>query len=168
LALTLGRLALPARRAGLVLGGGLAAVTAGFLLQHAWATVPITTNWATAPQYAAAAALAPPGSVVRSHGEIGTLAYYCDCTVVDEFSDRALIVERLEARRAAAGPIIRILLGLNYANLETDPPVQPDHAFVFDARGPDVTTETPWRHQDVLTVRPLDASGEPQANGARP
>jgi hypothetical protein len=160
-ALSLGRFPLPARRAGLVLGGVLAVVTAGFLVRHPWQTVPITTNWATPPEYAAAAALAPPGAVVRSHGEIGTLAYYCDCTVVDGFSDRGLIVERLEARRAAAGPITRFLLDLNYANLATDPPVRPDHAFVLGAAaGTGVPIETPWRQPDVLTVKLLDASGE--------
>jgi len=141
--------------AGLGAGVVLLVVTGTFLVQRSWLTAPIMTNWATAAQYAAAAGEAPPGAVLRSPGEIGTLAYFCDCTVVDSFSDRALIAQLLARREAGEAALMRRLLKLNYARLEPGTPLEPGYAFVFDPRGQGVHTGTPWKGPNVLIVRPL-------------
>ncbi|MDQ4032565.1 MAG: hypothetical protein M3332_09970, partial [Actinomycetota bacterium] len=70
----------------------------------------ISGNWASASEYAALAARVPSGATVESFGEVGTVAYFCDCTVVDRFTDRAQVAELLRAKRATAGPIVRTLL----------------------------------------------------------
>jgi hypothetical protein len=84
----------PWRRAGYGLISATVALTFAFDLHHGipWTTTPIYSNWATTAQYAAAApavaAAATGNHAVGSPGEIGALAFYCDCRIVDLFSDR--------------------------------------------------------------------------------
>jgi hypothetical protein len=53
------------------------------------------------------------------------LAYFCECAIVDAFSDRGRVVPLVEQRIAAAGPVMARLLELNYARLDGDQPPRP-------------------------------------------
>lgn len=97
-----------------------------------WTQPVIFGNWASAADYAhigrevgAIVGDAP----VRSPGEIGTLAYFCECTIVDEFSDRGLIIaDRLTPRLDQSGSLSRLVLRANYANLDYERlPVVPEY-----------------------------------------
>ncbi|MEK6443534.1 hypothetical protein [Pseudonocardia sp. T1-2H] len=97
--------------------------------------------------------------MVLSPGEPGTIAYYCDCTVVDTFSDRALVARALADRVAAGGPLQRAVLRLDYARLRTGPPMTPTMRLVFSERGPGVATSSPWRPPGVIRVEPVPVGG---------
>lgn len=109
--------------------GVLAGAAAGiYLLGTAWTGVndglprqgfaPISFNWATPAQYEALARRLPAGTTVLSPGEIGTLAWFCECRVVDQFADRGRFTPLLDERLATAGPVTRALLEANYARYE--------------------------------------------------
>jgi len=85
-----------------------------------WTIAPIQTNFARPAQYQAIAEdlttyLRAQGGPqhVASPGEIGHLAYACDC-VVDYFADPALIQPQIQEVRATASPLLRRALDLNY------------------------------------------------------
>lgn len=84
-----------------------------------WEAPPIFGNWASAQDYervGRAVGTLVGDAPVRSPGEIGTLAYFCECVIVDEFSDRGLVVEdRLVPRLAEASEPARTMLRANYA-----------------------------------------------------
>jgi hypothetical protein len=149
----------PVRGLGIAAGAALVVVAGGFLVRRPWSTSPVTTIWATAEQYAAVAAGVPAGTVVLSPGEPGTIAYYCDCTVVDTFSDRALVARALADRRAAGGPLQRAVLRLDYARLRTGPPLTPTMRLVFSERGPGVAISSPWRPPGVIRLEPVPVGG---------
>lgn len=115
----------------------------------------ITTNWASPEQYKAMAtdiAALAGGEVVRSPGEIGTLAYFCECTIVDIFSDRGVIAERVSDRQESGSAIIRLLLGINFATLDKEQrPLEP--------------TLLIERHEGPL---PSDVGADPTVHGAWP
>ncbi len=86
-----------------------------------WRVPVIFGNWATPADYAragrelgarvgSATVIAPP--------EIGTLAYFCQCAIVDAFADRGRVVPLIEERVAAAGPVVGALLEFNYRRLD--------------------------------------------------
>lgn len=87
--------------------GGVIAVAVGVssTLLWAWTTatdrvVPITTNHATAIQYediGRQLVSYTDGGAVGTANEIGAIAYYCDCVVVDDFSDRGALAADLKA-----------------------------------------------------------------------
>ncbi len=56
---------------------------------------------------------------VTSPGELGALAFYCNCNVVDSFSDQRYATPLIDDRIDEAGPVLRWLLNLNYYNLDT-------------------------------------------------
>lgn len=88
-----------------------------------FASVPIKGNWAMPWQYERIGKdLRGPARAgpIGSPGEIGTLAYYCECTIVDKFSDRGRVIQLIEQRIDAAGPVEGLLLRLNYAFLPDD------------------------------------------------
>ncbi|WP_432562113.1 hypothetical protein [Kineococcus sp. SYSU DK003] len=83
-----------------------------------WAYPPVFGNFATPAEYRAIGA--EVGELVGEErvaapGEIGTLAYACDCGLVDQFSDPAVLQPLIEARIDDAGPVLRTLLEWNYA-----------------------------------------------------
>jgi hypothetical protein len=95
-----------------------------------WEAPPIFGNWASAKDYervGRAVGAIVGDAPVKSPGEIGTLAYYCDCVIVDEFSDRGLVIkDRLLPRLAKANRPARALLRANYVFLDYRvPPVIP-------------------------------------------
>ena len=112
-----------------VAAAGLACAALVVDLQHGvpWTRAAISTNWATATEYELMGTdlhrIVGPAAV-ESPGEIGTLAYYCDCTIVDAFSDRGRIIGAIEAREQAPG-LGAALLRLNNLHLDRDQPPRP-------------------------------------------
>jgi hypothetical protein len=128
-------------RWAVVAAAGLACAALVVDLQHGvpWARAPISTNWATAAEYERMGAdlhrIVGTGAV-ESPGEIGTLAYYCDCAIVDAFSDRGRVIGAIEAREQAGG-LGAALLRLNYAHLNRDQQPRPvDYRMRYQARMP--------------------------------
>ncbi|TWH74189.1 hypothetical protein JD78_02724 [Modestobacter roseus] len=127
-----------------------------------WTQVPIMTNWATAEQYQEVGeALADRigDEVVSSPGEIGTLAYYCRCDIVDLFSDRGTLQPFIDQREREAGPVMRRLLQLNFANLERQPAAEPTQAVVWvggpDAEAAPWPVESNWRGPGAFDLVPV-------------
>ena len=86
-----------------------------------WRSPVISTNFATASYYARVGEglRARIGSgTVRNSGEIGTVAFYCNCAIIDVFSHRSEFVPIAEDRIAKAGGLERLLLDLNYLWLD--------------------------------------------------
>jgi hypothetical protein len=147
--------ATPPLRALVLIGGAvLIAVTAGYLAVRPWTLTTISGNWAAATEFAELAARAPDGAVVETFGEVGTIAFFCDCTVKDRLSDRGQFAELLAQRRAAAGPLERLLLDWNYAHFDPPPPLRAQFEFAF-AEDPTGVHVTSWRgYEGQMVVRP--------------
>ncbi|MFE5504471.1 hypothetical protein ACFQ73_18060 [Amycolatopsis japonica] len=102
----------------LAVAGLIAYAAAGLPRTYA----PLTSNYTSSAQYARIGAemgALAGGRVVGSAGEIGVLAYSCDCPVVDVFSDRGLLPAAIEAR-GEENRWIRALLRVNYAFFDFD------------------------------------------------
>ncbi|HEY1572349.1 MAG TPA: hypothetical protein VGG05_13470 [Pseudonocardiaceae bacterium] len=83
---------------------------------------PITTNWASAAQYQRVGTdvgRLAGGRTVRSSGEIGEVAYYCRCAMIDPFSDRGQVLTMIRGIERHAGPVKRALLHGNFHFLDT-------------------------------------------------
>src|SRR5205807_4770702 len=66
-----------------------------------WRSPIFSTNFATASDYARigrALRARVAGATVASYGEIGTLAYYCECEIVDVYSHRGEAVQLINHR----------------------------------------------------------------------
>lgn len=145
-----------AQRFGFTVGALAIAASVFFLVARPWQVMPISSNWASASEYAALAARVPTGTTVTTFGEVGTVAYFCSCTVVDRLSDRAQVADLVRAKRAAASPAVRTLLDLNYHRLKTDPPIHAAYKFTF-ADDPSGISVTSWRpYVGRMVVRPAD------------
>jgi hypothetical protein len=131
-------------------------VAAGvFLVARPWTLTTISGNWATPTEYHQLADRAPAGAVVQSFGEVGTLAYYCACTVDDRLSDRGWFAAILAKQRAAAGPFERALLDLNYRNFHPPAVLTATYRFAF-APDPSGVPATSWRgDQGQMVVVPI-------------
>ena len=57
-------------------------------------------------------------ATVKAPPEIGTVAYACDCSVVDVFSDPGRTLPLIEKRIREAGPVMRVLLEANFSRLD--------------------------------------------------
>ncbi|GAB3357576.1 hypothetical protein [Modestobacter lapidis] len=140
------------------------AADVGFAAQRPlpWTQVPIMTNWATAAQYETAGTAIGERvgeEVVRSPGEIGTLAYYCRCDIVDLFSDRGTLQPMIDQREREAGPLMRWLLQLNFANLDPAPAAVPTQAVIW-VGGPEAAdapwpVDSNWRGPGALDLVPV-------------
>jgi hypothetical protein len=78
---------------------------------------PITTNWASAAEYQRVGTdvgRLAGGRTVRSSGEIGEVAYYCRCAMIDPFSDRGQVLSMIRNVERRAGPVERALLRGNF------------------------------------------------------
>ena len=139
-------------RWAVVAAAGLACAALVVDLQHGvpWTRAAISTNWATATEYERMGTdlhrIVGPAAV-ESPGEIGTLAYYCDCTIVDAFSDRGRIIGAIEAREQAPG-LGAALLRLNYLHLDRDQPPRPvEYRLRYQAhKAPSVPEQWPVDH----------------------
>ncbi|WP_370970580.1 hypothetical protein [Amycolatopsis sp. cg9] len=90
---------------------------------------PLTSNYASTAKYTEIGrdlrALAG-GRVIGSAGEIGVLAYTCECAIVDVFADRGLLPAAIEAR-GAGNRWLRAALRVDYAFFDFDVrPRRPD------------------------------------------
>jgi hypothetical protein len=103
----------------------LIAVSAGFLVDHGVVRdrAPVSINWASEAQYRALAVTLPQGAVVQSPGEVGTLAYFCRCAVVDGLSDRGYLPGALDRLLPTMPAPVRAALDLNYRHLDRRSPV---------------------------------------------
>jgi hypothetical protein len=95
-----------------------------FLLREA----PIHSNWANEAQYKEIGLWLKQehsGETIRlTVGEIGTLAYYCNCYLLDRFSDRNWLAEYVENQAADPG-LLSLLLRINFTFFSA-PEFKPD------------------------------------------
>ncbi len=98
--------------------------------------MPIHANWARPYEYAEIGR--ELGNIVgdtpvHGPGEVGTLAYFCECTIVDRFTDRAVLADKIRQDRRDS-----LFYRLNYhgLNLATLDPIKPGYWLVW-RRGPD-------------------------------
>ncbi|TVT25732.1 hypothetical protein FNH06_01620 [Amycolatopsis acidiphila] len=108
-----------------------------------WAAPPFFGNWASARDYARVGqdlAARAPGKAVGAPGEIGTLAYFCDCLIVDGFSDPGRLGPQITQRIDQASPFVAWLFRVNYTHFDwSRPPVRLDYQLRY-APGPG-----PWQ-----------------------
>jgi hypothetical protein len=108
-----------------------------------WAAPPFFGNWAAARDYARVGqelTARVPGAAVGAPGEIGTLAYFCDCLIVDGFSDPGRLGPQIVQRIDQASPVVSWLFRLNYTRFAwSRPPVRLDYQLRY-APGPG-----PWQ-----------------------
>ncbi len=128
---------------GQALPGAIALAQAVVVVEHdlPWRREPVIFgNWATPADYARVGTGMGErvgAATVTSPGEIGTLAYFCECAIVDSFSDRGRVVPLVEERMAEAGPVARLALKLNYWHLDHDLQPRPaDYSLVWRQPGP--------------------------------
>ncbi len=118
----------------------IVAVPAGFLVAHGPVRerAPVSINWASEAQYRALAATLPVGAVVQSPGEVGTLAYFCRCAVVDGLSDRGYLPGALDRLLPTMPGPVRTALAVNYRHLDRRAPVPATWRVTpgFDSPGP--------------------------------
>ncbi|MDI2029568.1 hypothetical protein QFW96_13140 [Saccharopolyspora sp. TS4A08] len=82
-----------------------------------WAQSPIMSNGTTPGEYARMGQELHKrvgSATVGSADEIGTLAYFCHCTITDGFVDRGYIPDQIRQREEQLSPVSRWLLRLNY------------------------------------------------------
>jgi hypothetical protein len=122
----------PAQRPGRAVAGGLAlavpvaslgllALRSGLPLREA----PIHTNWARPEQYRAVGLWlrqhTDPAEPIEMGGEIGTLAYYSDRQLVNNFSDSAAIPQYAAAAWYSRVPGLNLVTRLNFLWHTTEP-----------------------------------------------
>ena len=111
----------------LVPAAGLVILVAreGFPLTEA----PINTNWATAAEYRTVGTWLrdnlEPETSIAIYGEIGTIAYYSDQYLVNEFSDMSVADEWVKRTRPADVPVLTWLYDLNFSWRDDHPPLPP-------------------------------------------
>lgn len=142
----------PIRSAAATLGVGLVTVTLVPWVQGASAhtpmqAMPVHGNWALPSEYEEIGrelGQIVGDTPVHSPGEVGALAYYCDCTIVDAFSDRGRVIVAIEAREQAGG-LGAALLRLNYLHLDRDQAPRPvEYRLRYAAHKPPTGPEQ-WR-----------------------
>jgi len=127
-----------------------------------WSTPVIFGNWATRADYervgtelarrvGEAGVVAPP--------EIGTAAYYCNCAMLDRFSDRGRVIPLIDTQIQQSGPIAKALLTVNYLWLNrAQEPRSPQYIIRWEwgpGSGPDVwETWSPAKGTAHLTLLP--------------
>lgn len=150
-------------------GAGLIVITAipwwhGVTNQTPVREMPMRANWALPGQYeeiGREVGAIVGDTPVRTAGEVGALAYFCECTIVDRFSDRARIAESIAEAREDSW-----LYELNYLHLDTDEldRIEPGYRLKWRP-GPDPTgrgwdtngiedTNREHGHYELRTTRP--------------
>lgn len=132
-----------------------------------WREAAITTNWATPADYARIGTelgRIVGDRTVSSPGEIGALAYYCDCAIVDGFSDRGYLAPQVEQRLAGASPFVRALLEFNYRHFTAPEPRPIDVVLRREpGPGPDPlwNIASTWAEPAHLVLEPVPAGRVP-------
>jgi hypothetical protein len=131
------------RSVAATLGAGLIVLTLvpwaqGASTQVPMRAMPVHGNWALPGEYEEIGrelGQIVGDSPVRSPGEVGGLAYFCECTIVDRFSDRATLSDLIKDARHDSW-----LYRLNYLDLDVPQlrPLKPGYWLVWRP-GPDPT-----------------------------
>jgi hypothetical protein len=156
------RAAIPAGALALALLLALAALARDVGQGVPWHAPIVTTNFADASSYkrVGLALHDRVGSAsVGTAGEIGTLAYYCDCAVVDLFSDRGRAVSMINERIRNSGPLQRLAYRLNFLWLDRKQKPRPLDYRLRYVHGPGSGAETyplssRWLGAGRLTLGP--------------
>ncbi|OXM71139.1 hypothetical protein [Amycolatopsis vastitatis] len=130
---------------------------------------PITSNHASTTEYREIgrqlAAIAH-GRKVETAGEVGALAYACDCELVDEFSDRGAVDPAITETKRRSGEIGRALLEANFHNFDHSvAPLSPDLVLATTRRAPPPAAlaswhiDSPWMGSQNLYLLPAHTSG---------
>jgi Glycosyltransferase family 87 len=137
----------------LAAGAIMTAIPAGGMLwilardQFSVAQMPIHTNLATEAQYRAVA-MELGNSVGRKavlvEGEIGTLAYYCNCLLLDPFSDRRWLTAGIK-QAAVVGGLSADIYRLNFLFLRPDPGF-PAYSYMLTVRSDPQAAQAPYLH----------------------
>jgi hypothetical protein len=137
-----------------------------------WDNAPITTNWATPAEYEKIGVelrglTGNRPVIVRA--EVGALSYFCDCTVVNEFSSPPDILKDIEAFKGWTGPFGRRLLRMNYRFLDESasyPPSQYELAYVSvrPDEGAYWPVTSPWKGSGFYLLKSV---GTPLSSDAR-
>ncbi|GAA3563190.1 hypothetical protein GCM10022222_53680 [Amycolatopsis ultiminotia] len=142
------------RRAPLVALGLATVVAAGNVAVDVaqgvpWPSPVVFGNWASSTDYARVGrelGARLQGKSVAGPGEIGTLAYYCDCQILDVFSDRSQVAPIVQRRIAGASAAEALALRVNYQWFDrTQPKRRVDYRLLYGkgpASGPDSWTVT--------------------------
>ena len=118
-----------------------------------WEKAPIYTNWATRAEYQRVAediSEIKPGATVVSPQEVGTLAYFCDCEIVDFISDPGRIEQYIARHVQQSGPLMGRLLKLNYMHHVPASPKPAEFELVWEKGCWTATGK--WR-SDVLCLK---------------
>jgi hypothetical protein len=137
-------------RAGLAAGLVLATVSA---LAYAAPGLPrdfspITSNHATSERYRDIGhdlALIAQGRTVHSAGEIGALAYACDCSIVDLLSDRGAVAPAIEESERRSGAVGKALTEVNFQFFDRSlRPADPELVLEVTPGPPPATALATW------------------------
>ncbi len=125
--------------------------------------MPINTNWATQDQYKILGTWLKNNTfdkvILLNQGEVGTTAYYCDCYILDVFSDRRWLRDSVEKIREGNG-IQSIILNINFYFFPTNQREFPPYSYrlsQYSNRGdPGIflkkwETSTKWVPQGLIT-----------------
>jgi hypothetical protein len=130
----------------------------GFSLKE----MPIHTNWATHEQYREVGLWLKKhnsGEPVRVGREIGTLAFYCDCALLNHFSDRRWLKNYIN-QRSTDGSIRAALLKINFIFCKDDSDFPPISSVLVEHANRDMLdnpqfikweTSTKWIPDGLLT-----------------
>jgi hypothetical protein len=105
-----------------------------------WAYPVIFGNWALPEDYLAIGKDVRDlvgDATVKSPPEIGTVAFACECSVVDVFSDPGITLPLIDQQISEAGPVGRFLLKANFTHLDrTQTPRTPKYRLVWTLEAP--------------------------------
>jgi len=146
-----------------------AALTVGAVISFSglgmpWKHPVIFGNWALSQEYMAIGKEVDAlvgDATVKAPPEIGTVAYSCDCNVVDVFSDPGITLPLIEKRIREAGPVMKFLLELNFTHLDRkQQPRPPEYRLVWTRDGyppglPAWHTESPWTSAATIFLEPV-------------
>jgi hypothetical protein len=98
------------------------------------------------------------GRSVSSPGEIGTLAYYCQCDIRDYFSDRTLLIPLIGRLELQHSPLVRSMMELNFAHLDRGQKSSAPTAHLVYRAGPEAPGRWPvdsaWRGHGAFDLLP--------------
>jgi hypothetical protein len=129
-----------------------------------WKHPVIFGNWALPQEYMAIGTEVGElvgDATVKAPPEIGTVAYACDCNVVDVFSDPGITLPSIEKRIDEAGPVMKWLLELNFSRLDTtQQPLTPEYKLAWTRDGyppgiPAWHTNSPWTAPATMYLEPV-------------
>lgn len=159
------------RHAGPVVVATVLAVTAAVSVRDLgmpWVHPVIFGNWAIPEQYLAAGEEIGDlvgDATVKSPPEIGTVAYACDCSVVDVFSDPGRTLPLIEKRIREAGPVMRFLLEANFSRLDrSQRPRRASYRLAWSRDGfppglPSWYMNSPWTGSAFIFLEPVNRPG---------